>query len=53
MQEMVIGDKTYPIIGVGAHSLPIVDIPLMSDERWQELVQEQSKKASAETAISN
>lgn len=41
---MQIGQYEYPIVGyittkqVG--TVPLVDIPIMSDERWQELARE-------------
>lgn len=38
----------YPVVGVVKRNngdvLPLVDIPMMSDERWQELAKEQAVK---------
>lgn len=42
MTELTIGDKAYPVLEVvtiGDVGIPLVDIPMMSDERWNEHVQ--------------
>lgn len=43
METMMIRGKEYPVIGhvqIGNAVKPIVDIPMMSDERWNELSRE-------------
>lgn len=42
---MIIGGKEYPVIGyvksdVVPYDVPLVDIPMMSDERWNELARQ-------------
>ncbi len=48
METYKILDREYPIIGYvtspQAGTVPLVDIPMMSDERWDELCREQAIK---------
>lgn len=42
METMMIGERVYPVIDYAksdtvTKSVPVLDIPLMSDERWHEL----------------
>ena len=42
MTDLTIGEKAYPVlemVTIGDMELPLVDIPMMSDERWNERVQ--------------
>lgn len=42
----------YPVIGqvkTSAGVFPLVDIPMMSDERWQQLAQESMKHNSGDS----
>lgn len=45
---MKIGTKDYPVIGQveirGSVSVPLVDIPMMSDEKWNQLARENAMR---------
>lgn len=43
METMMISGKEYPVVGqvqIGGVTKPIVGIPMMSDERWNELARQ-------------
>ena len=47
---MKINNKEYPVIGIvksvvlGEKEVPVLDMPMISDERWMELVNEQKQQ---------
>lgn len=45
METMTISGREYPVVRMVKvnfldHALPLVDIPMMSDERWEELTRQ-------------
>lgn len=54
MKTVEIGGKMYPVKGMVASEVaggfvPLVEIPMMSDERWNQLAREQAEKKRKET----
>ena len=53
MKTVEIGGKVYQVKGkvesdVAGGFVPLVDIPMMSDERWNQLAREQAEKKRKE-----
>ena len=53
MKKVEIGGKMYPVKGMVESSIagglvPLVDIPMMSDERWNQLAREQAGETRKE-----
>ena len=44
MKELIEKYGIVEVVAVGGHEFPILNIPMMSDERWKQLAEESAKK---------